>query len=100
MAQIVWTEPAAGDIAEVAEHIALDKPDAAANFVSEVLAAIERLADFPLSGRMVPEFPTDRYREIVVFPCRVIYTASPEAVVILRIIRGERLLRRSMLSSH
>src|SRR5271154_173562 len=98
MAEIIWTDPAAEDLAEIAEYIARDKPDAAANFVGKLLNSVDQLADFPLKGRVIPEFESERYRELVVFPCRVIYTPTVDAVVILRIIQGERQLRQQMFS--
>jgi plasmid stabilization system protein ParE len=98
MAQIIWTVRAADDLEEIAEYIAADKPDAATNFVKKVIESIEQLVDFPAQGRIVPEFKSEHYRELIVAPCRIIYTPASDAVIILRIIRGERQLHLGMLS--
>ena len=97
MAKIIWTLTAAEDFSEIVEYIARDKPDAAANFARTLLASIDQLEQFPHKGRPVPEFPKSQYREVILAPCRVIYRPLPDAVEIIRVIRGERLLRTELL---
>lgn len=60
--------------------------------VKKVFEKIERLARFPKSGRRVPELPDTPYREVVVRPCRVFYRLKGKAVLIVHVMRGERLL--------
>ena len=97
MAKIIWTEPSLDDLDKIAGYIALDKPDAASRFVKKVFASVERLADHPLSGKQVYELPKTPYREIVVAPCRVFYRPENDAVYILHVMRGERLLCNFLL---
>ena len=58
MAEIVWTKPALDDLNEIAEYIALDKVSAAQKLVEKVFSAVERLEQFPESGRYPPELNT------------------------------------------
>lgn len=44
--------------------------------------AAERLRDFPLSGRMVPEWRHRGRREIIVKRYRVLYRLEPDEVVV------------------
>ena len=97
MAEIVWTNPALEQLDDLAQYIALDKPDAARTLVRKVVEAVGRLAEFPLSGRIPGELPDSVYREIVVPPCRVFYRASNTTVFIIHIMREERVLRAHML---
>ena len=99
MAQIIWTEPALLDIDAVAEYIALDKPSAANNFVKNVFSTVDRLEQFPESGRKPPEFKKSRYREIIVDPCRVFYRIEKEKIYILYVMRSERQLRKYLLNA-
>jgi len=99
MAQIRWTEPALIDLNAIAEHIAIDKPNAAKRFVQNVFAATDRLEQFPNSGRKPPELKKSRYREILVAPCRIFYRSEKENVYILYIMRGEALLRKFLLDA-
>jgi len=46
MAQIIWTEPALSDLDEIAEYIALDKPNAANRLVEKFSLAQIVLSSF------------------------------------------------------
>lgn len=98
MAQIVWTEPALDQLDEIAEYIALDKPIAAGVLVQEVFRKIDRLEQFPDSGREPPELPNSVYREVVCRPCRIFYRHEGNTVLILHVMREEMQLRQYLLS--
>ncbi len=97
MARLTWTEPALRDLEAIAEVIALDKPDAAVGFVRKVFRSVERLAEFPNSGRRPPETSGLPYRELVVAPCRIFYRVRDQGVFILYIMRSEQLFREDRL---
>ncbi len=97
MAQIIWTEPALSDLNEIAEYIALDNFPAAQNLVEEVFTKVERLKEFPKSGRIPPELKASRYREVIVGPCRIFYRINKDQVYILYVMRGERRLRKYLI---
>jgi len=97
MAQIIWTEPALSDLNEIAEYIALDKQNAACRLVKQVFSSVDRLHQFPESGRVPPELEQSKYREIIVGPCRVFYRVDQDKVYILYVMRGERQLRKYLL---
>lgn len=98
MARLVWADPAIEDLEEIAEYIALDSAIAAKRLVRRVFDAVERLRDFPDSGRRPPELGRSRYREVVVGPCRIFYRHSNERVYILYVMRSERELRNFLLA--
>ena len=98
MAQIIWTEPALSDLDEIAEYIALDKPNAATRLVEKVFSSTNRLEQFPESGRKPPEFKTSRYLEIIVNPCRIFYRIENDKIYILYVMRSERKLRKYLLN--
>jgi toxin ParE1/3/4 len=97
MAKIVWTESALDDLDEIAEYIALDKIGAAKKLVKRVFSRVDLLRDSPNSGRTPPELDGERYREVIVGPCRIFYRALDKEIVILYIMRSERILRRYIL---
>jgi addiction module RelE/StbE family toxin len=97
MAEVVWTDPALQELSNIAEYIALDKPAAARHLIKEVFEKVERLQDFPLSGRTPLELPNSIYRELRVPPCRIFYRVDEGRVFILYVMRGERQLRLYML---
>jgi len=97
MASLTWTEPALLDLDEIAEYIALDNPLAASRYVQRVFDRVEKLEQFPKSGKRPKELPGSVYREIVVSPCRVFYRIENEKVYILYVMRAEQLLRTFLL---
>lgn len=99
MAEVIWTEPAIADLDAIADYIALDNPSAAALLVQRVFRHVEQLDSHPLSGAKLPELRGWRYRQIVEYPCRVIYRVEKRRVYVLHVVRGERLLRRKVLAS-
>lgn len=99
MAEVIWTEPALQELDAIAEYIALDNPAAASHLVKAVFDKVERLANFPKSGRIPPELPDSVYREVVVPPCRIFYREDEQRVFILLVMRQERQLRAYMLGS-
>lgn len=98
MARIVWADPALDDLEEIAEYIELDDEGAAKRLVRRVFETVERLRDFPDSGRRPPELGRSRYRELVVDPCRIFYRHDNERVYVLYVMRSERELRNFILS--
>ncbi|MBS0367092.1 MAG: type II toxin-antitoxin system RelE/ParE family toxin [Proteobacteria bacterium] len=99
MAEIIWTEPALADLDAIADYIALDKPQAARDFVQRVFNHVDQLAAHPVSGSKLPEFRGWRYRQIVEPPCRVIYRHEKRLVHIVHVVRGERLLDKRLLGT-
>jgi toxin ParE1/3/4 len=97
MAQVIWSEPALSDLSEIAEYIALDKMSAARRLIQRIFSSVERLEEFPESGRRPPELENSKYREIIVGPCRVFYRVDQSKVFILYVMRGERQLRKYLL---
>ncbi len=94
---MIWAAPALADLDEIAEYIALDDRTAATRYVRKVFDAVDRLKQFPNSGRHPEELPDSRYREVVVPPCRVFYREEGGSVYILYVMRSERLLRTHLL---
>ncbi|MDP2158054.1 MAG: type II toxin-antitoxin system RelE/ParE family toxin [Nitrospirota bacterium] len=67
--------------------------EAGANLIAGIVNSIERLEDYPLSGRMVPEFMVEHLREIIFSPFRIVYRCEKKRVRIVRVWRSERLLK-------
>lgn len=99
MAEIVWTDPALGDLDAIADYIALENPTAASALVRRVFDHVAQLADHPDSGNRPPELERSRYRQIVEPPCRIFYRHDRGKVFILHLMRSQRRLRRSRLQA-
>ena len=89
--KVEWSPLALDRVSEIARYIAKDNPDAAERWVSQLFDSVERLADFPESGRIVPEVGVRRIRELIFGAYRVIYSVK-DKVEILTVRRGSQLL--------
>jgi toxin ParE1/3/4 len=71
--------------------IRLDNPAAAIQFRQRANTIIRRLEKFPLSGRIIPEFPDLDYHEIIVSPYRFFYRLEGGTVWIVAVWHGARI---------
>lgn len=94
MTRIVWTEPSVSDLDNIHSYIARDAEVYADSVLTEIFDAVDRLAHFPVSGRVVPEVNDENTREIIVGNYRVIYDTSGDAVRILSVLHGARLFQK------
>lgn len=98
MAEVRWTPQAADDLEAITEFIAADSASYAKLFAIDALAAVERLSEFPFSGRIVPELNDPAVREILFGNYRTVYRVSDNLVELLLIYHGARLLDPSELA--
>lgn len=80
--RLIWAPAARLDLNDITAYIAEDNPAAARKFVGSIFRVIQRLPEFPESGRIVPEFNDPQIREVLRKPCRIVYRIKPEAQVI------------------
>lgn len=97
MAEVRWTPQAADDLEAITNFIAADSPQYAKLFAMDVLVAVERLADFPNSGRVVPELKDPAIREMLFGSYRIVYRVRGDLVEVLTVYHGARLLDPSRL---
>ena len=94
MADLIWSPQAADDLEAICTFIARDSEAYARDFAVRVIGAVELLREFPAAGRIVPEFQDPVLRELLHGSYRIIYETQAEAVHILAIHHGARLLRQ------
>ena len=90
--KINWSPLAIDRVAEIAEYIAQDSPNSAQKWVKSIFKSVERLEQFPKSGRIVPEIMQDDFREIIYGNYRIIYRLQSENVSILTVRHGRQIL--------
>jgi toxin ParE1/3/4 len=98
MAQVIWAEPALNDLDAIADYIALDNPEAARRLVQKIFKHVENLEHHPKLGSKPQELKGWRYRQIVEPPCRIFYREDSGRVLILHVMRSERLLNSEHLA--
>ena len=91
---IEFAESAVVDLEDILAWYADQQvPEVGRRLVGELVAQTERLAGFPESGRIVPEFGVANLREIIYPPFRIVYRVDASRIRIIRVWRSERLLK-------
>jgi toxin ParE1/3/4 len=91
--RVIWSPLAIEDIEAIRAYVARDSPHSADLLVERLVAAVERLAAHPLSGRVVPEVGDDALREVIHGSYRIVYRVRPDLVEIVTVFHGARLFR-------
>lgn len=92
MVEVRWTLQASDDLNSIARFISKDSPQYARLFVTDVLQAVERLSEFPGSGRIVPELGDPVIREVILGNYRLVYRFKRKLIEVLTLYHGARLL--------
>jgi len=92
--KVHWTDTAEEHLDAIYAYIALDSPEYAKHIVDRLTRRSEQIAQFPQSGRKVPEYDQDKIREIIENPYRIIYYIKSEQIDILAVIHSARDLLR------
>lgn len=91
---VSFAESAASDLEGIqAYYDSEGAAETGRRLIEELVSAIERLADHPKSGRVVPEFNIEYLREVIKPPFRIVYRCDKKKVRIVRIWRSERILK-------
>ncbi|KRT76485.1 MAG: plasmid stabilization system protein [Armatimonadetes bacterium CSP1-3] len=93
MRRVIWTRQAVEDVEAIKAYVARDSERYAVLLAERLVAAIERVGLFPESGRVVPEVNDATLREVVYGNYRIVYRVLPEAVEVVTVYHGARLLR-------
>jgi toxin ParE1/3/4 len=93
MTPIRWTTQALEDVAGIRDLIARDAPGYAEVVVDRIFESVDRLNEFPHSGRIVPEFEQSDLREVILG----VYRVGAQYVTVLTVYHSARLLGSSDL---
>lgn len=83
--KITWMSRAEEDFRNILSDFYDVSPAYAQEWTDEVSRKTERLLQFPLMGRIVPEKELSFFREIFVGRYRVMYCVMPETIYIMTI---------------
>ncbi len=90
MGRVIWAPSALKDINSIAEYIARDSIYQSALFITRLFEATDRLQEFPLSGRVIPEIDSRTCREIICKSYRIMYKIESDEVWITGVVHGSR----------
>ena len=93
---ISWTKTAKADLKEIVDYIAEDSVKIALEKLDLIQSKVSALRFNPGLGRKIPElaeYSDMSYREIVVYPWRVIYQVKESSLSVLMVLDGRRNLQ-------
>jgi addiction module RelE/StbE family toxin len=92
MGKIRWTEKASSHLQGIHDYIARDSKTYATRFIKSLIKSVQKLQTMPRIGRIVPEFETFGFREVIFQNYRIVYRIKEgdEVVEILGVIHGSR----------
>ncbi len=91
--KVKWSPLALERMSEIVDFISQDNRVAAREWIEAALKRVEQLAQFPESGRHLPELPSrNDLRELVYGNYRIIYRIGGD-LAILTVRHGRQLLR-------
>ena len=89
--RIRFTPTARKQFLSAIAYIYKENPKAAFDFKNRVEKTLSRLNKFPLSGRLIPEFPGLPFREVIISPFRFFYRVQEKTVWIAAVWHGAQL---------
>lgn len=90
--EVEWSPLSIQRVLELADYIALDKPEVATQWASNIFDSTEKLKQHPKLGRVVPEINDDDFRELIEGNYRVVYWLGSSKISILTVCHGKQLL--------
>ena len=85
-----WSAQAVDDLQEIHDYIARQSPRYAAVVAGRLVAAVDRVREFPESGRIVPELSEPAVREVIHGAYRIVYELHADVAVVLTVFRASR----------
>ncbi|NCQ67942.1 MAG: type II toxin-antitoxin system RelE/ParE family toxin [Microcystis aeruginosa W13-15] len=86
--KVFWTETAVNHLSSIYNYISQNSPQYAQRLVERLTRRSEQIANFPFSGRLVPEFETEQIREVIEGSYRIIYYIKPEQIDVIAVLHA------------
>jgi len=85
---VEWTDNALDQLWAIHEYLSQGSPEYARRVVDRLTRRTQQIRNFPLSGRVVPEYDAPQIREVIEGPYRIIYYIKPDQIDVLAVIHG------------
>ena len=90
--RVLWTDSAIAQLGLIHNYVAQTSPKYAQRIVDQLTNRSKQIANFPFSGRMVPEYELNVVRELIEGSYRIIYLIKDEKeqIEVLAVIHSSR----------
>ena len=96
--KVRWTRKAVSHLDAIHDYIAADSPYYALQTIARIVSRDTQIAQFPASGKRVPETNDANLREVIEGNYRVIYRFDDTECIVIAVIHTARLLNQGDLS--
>jgi toxin ParE1/3/4 len=86
--KVHWTDSAEKHLDAIYSYIAQNSSEYAICMIDRLTRRSIQIADFPFSGRKVPEYDNESIREVIEGPYRIIYLIKDNQIDIIAVIHG------------
>lgn len=90
--KLIWSKRAQQDLLAIGRYIARDNPQAARQWIERLRERARKATLAPMAGRRVPELQREDIREVFLRTYRIVYQVREDAIIILTVFEGHRLL--------
>jgi len=88
--KIEWSESAKEQMKAIKLYIGQHSEEYAELTCRKIMKRIERIADFPMMGRVVPEYDHQSIGEVIESPYGIFYHIQPARIEILAVVHGRQ----------
>ena len=88
--RVHWTATAINHLRHIHTYIGQSSPEYALRVVDRLTRRSQQIAQFPESGRIVPEADLPQIREVMEGPYRIMYYITSDQVDIIAVIHGSQ----------
>ena len=92
MARISWAPIASDNLSGIHEYISKDSRRYARNVIRDIISIVRSIRDFPMAGRIVPEYNREDIRERIYKSYRIVYRLKEGTIEIVRVHHSARFL--------
>lgn len=93
---IRWAPKAAHQLEAIVAYIGQDSERYATIFARRILQVVKSIPGHPSAGRVVPEYGDENLRERIHLGYRIVYRTTPNAVEIVAICHGARMIENAV----
>ncbi len=88
MHKVYWTSTAEKNLDSIYDFISQHSEFYAKRMIDRLTRRSIQIANFPYSGRFVPEYENEEIREVIEGPYRIIYYINSDRIDVLSVIHG------------
>lgn len=87
---IIWSERAVKNLKSIEKYIAENSTNQSKIVVNEIINCVEKLRLLPYMGSMVQELNDIKFRQLIKYSYRIIYTIQNDQVQVITIIHSKQ----------